>query len=98
MEGLVETDGPADAPMVEVAVDPPVTQPTREAFEKQFASPKTYAMRVWTSSRGSKANLALVRVEGDNVVVVDEKGTEFSLPFARFSDEDQAYVRDAIAN
>ena len=93
-----ETQGPADAPMVEVVVEPPVTQPTVETSEKQLASPKTYAMRVWTSSKGSKANLALVRVEGDNVVVVDGKGTEFSLPFARFSEEDQAYVRDAIAN
>lgn len=92
-----ETAAASDASMTEIAVDPP-TQPVVQPSESQFAFPKSYAMRVWTSSRGSKAKLALVRVEGGDVVVVDEKGTEFSLPFARFSEEDQAYVRDAIRN
>lgn len=57
---------------------------------------KTYPMRVWTSSLGNEATLALVGVEDGKVVVVDEKGTEFSLPFSRFSDEDQDYVREAV--
>lgn len=84
-----------------VVTEPKTTQPL--VFEPERATelpkaPKTYPMRVWTSSRGTKANLALVRVQDGKVVVVDEKGKLFALGFDRFSPEDQAYVADAIRN
>ena len=70
---------------------PRTTEPnTRSGRSRKFP------MRNWTSALGNEARLALVRVDGDLVVVVDEQGTEYSLPFARFSKEDQDYARKAF--
>ena len=63
-----------------------------------LSSPVKFPFRVWTSSRGNNATLALIRVEGGNIVVVDEEGREFTLQAARFSEQDLEYVRDAIRN
>lgn len=57
---------------------------------------RPYPMRVWTSALGNKAKLSLVRVDGNNVVILDEYGKEWSLPFSRFSQEDQDYAREAF--
>lgn len=53
-------------------------------------SPLEY--RQWISSKGSKAQLAFVRWEGDAIVVVDEAGKNFRLTLDRLSPNDQAYV------
>ena len=93
-ESMVEVD---DVPLVEE--EPPVTEPAVKESENPFVFSKTYPMRVWTSALGNKATLALVEVtEEGGVVVVDEKGTQFTLGLERFSEEDKAYVRDAIRN
>jgi predicted nucleic acid-binding Zn-ribbon protein len=48
--------------------------------------------RQWISSRGTKAQLAFIRWDGDEVIVANEAGKEFRLTLDRLSPNDQAYV------
>lgn len=92
-EGPDTTTESTDEPETVAETDdiPLVTEPVAKD------APPEFPMRTWISARGSKATLALVRVEGDNIVVKDQKGKEFSLPFSRYSEADQAYAREAYA-
>lgn len=82
-------------------VDPPENVNPKVDTEEKMVSrsvettPKSFPFRTWISAQGNTANLALVRVEGNNIIVVNEDGKQFSLPFDRFSIDDQNYVTEA---
>ena len=56
------------------------------------------AMRVWKSADGRAAvTAALVRVEGETIVIRRNDGTLFTSPAAKFSAADRDYARQAAA-
>ncbi|HYF33798.1 MAG TPA: hypothetical protein VD994_00800, partial [Prosthecobacter sp.] len=50
-------------------------------------------MRQWTNQQGRAIQAALVRVDGENVVLRLANGTESTVPLANLSQADQAYAR-----
>lgn len=50
--------------------------------------------RTWTSQDGSRIEAYLKEVQEDRVVIVRRDGQEFTVPLARFSEADRAYVAE----
>ncbi len=55
--------------------------------------PSKYPFREWTSSDGTKATLAFVRWEGNEIIVVDRQNLAYKIAIERLSEEDQSYVQ-----
>ena len=60
------------------------------------SSSKTkFPMRDWISSTGGTARMAFIRrAEDGEVLVINEEGTQFKVPFSRFSDTDKRYIKE----
>lgn len=52
--------------------------------------------REWTSTDGKAIEADLIRVEGDNIVLL-MKGKEFNIPLTRLVEADQEYAKEAMA-
>lgn len=60
------------------------------------SSEMKFPMRDWISSTGGTARMAFIRrTEGGQVLVVNEEGTRFNVPFSRFSATDKRYIEEA---
>jgi len=53
--------------------------------------------RLWSNRTGDHIEAELVQIEGDRVILRTPEGRLYRVPFASLSDDDQAYVRDAVA-
>lgn len=54
--------------------------------------------RTWTSTDGRKIEAVFVALEGDNVKIRMANGSEFAVPLARLSAEDQAFAKSQASN
>lgn len=79
-----------DSPAV-TSVRKPKTLPTKPTGNP--SPPTPYGFREWTSSQGSKATLAFVRWDGDELIFVDQQNNAYKLKLEKLSAEDQQYVQ-----
>lgn len=99
-----ETPATEPEPMLTEPTQPETNPTTPEAPKilpgpkPDEASPKAgFQMRDWISSTGGTARMALIRrTEEGNVLVVNEAGKRFRVPFSRFSALDQKYIEKAM--
>ena len=90
---LAETDTPASEP--EQIPANPKTPEVGPQPDGNFSGPR-FPMRDWISSTGGTARMAFVRrTEDGGVLVINEAGKQFKVPFARFSVVDQQYIDNA---
>jgi hypothetical protein len=54
-------------------------------------------MRMWTDQEGRSIRAAFIKVDGTNVLLTLENGTQATVPLMRFSALDQAFVKEAVS-
>jgi hypothetical protein len=77
----------------QAAKQPPQNAPATSPPEAAAPNPP----RTWTDTQGRTLKAAFVRVEGDVVVVLDERRKTLRLPLDRLSEEDRAWANEQAA-
>jgi hypothetical protein len=66
------------------------------AFTSYLSAQSQSGPRIWTDQTGRKVNAQLIEVQGSSVVILLENKTQATVPLARFSAADQAFVQQWV--
>ena len=78
-------------------IGPLKSELAEENIEPELEAPAetTYHMRDWISDTGGTARMTYVgRAEDGDVMVINDKGKQFKVPFSRFSELDKKYIEN----